>query len=76
MKPEYPPLKAFESNSDLKRFFKENNGQTSVEVILLIGAVLVLTIISGTYIYRINSSINKQFNETMTKSRDFMLGNI
>ena len=76
MKIEYPLLESFESSYALRRFFREDNGQTSVEVILLIGAVLVLTIISGTYIYRINSSINNQFNETMTKSRDFMLGNI
>ena len=76
MKTEYPLLESFESSQALRRFFRENNGQTSVEVILLIGAVLVLTIISGTYIYSINSSINNQFNETMTKSRDFMLGNI
>lgn len=76
MKKEYFPLESFESSFYLRRFFRENNGQTSVEVILLIGAVLVLTIISGTYVYRINSSINIQFNETMTKSRDFMLGNI
>ncbi|MDO5828391.1 MAG: class III signal peptide-containing protein [Methanobrevibacter sp.] len=76
MKTEYLLLESFESSYALKRFFRENNGQTSVEVILLIGAVLVLTIISGTYVYRINSSINIQFNETMTKSRDFMLGNI
>ena len=71
---EYPILES--SEYTLRRFFRENNGQTSVEVILLIGAVLVLTIISGTYIHSINSSINNQFNETMTKSRDFMLGNI
>ena len=76
MKIEYPLLESFESSYALRRFFREDNGQTSVEVILLIGAVLVLTIISGTYVYRINSSINIQFNETMTKSRDFMLGNI
>ena len=76
MKKEYFPLKSFESSYALKRFFRENNGQPSVEVSLLIGAVLVLKIISRTYVYRINSSINIQFNETMTKSRDFMLGNI
>ncbi len=74
MKTEYPILES--SEYTLRSFFRENNGQTSVEVILLIGAVLVLTIISGTYIHSINSSINNQFNETMTKSRDFMLGNI
>ena len=76
MKIEYPLLESFESSYALRRFFREDNGQTSVEVILLIGAVLVLTIISGTYIYRINSSINNQFNETITKYRDFMLGKI
>lgn len=63
-------------NTGSGRLFKEENAQTSVEVILLIGAVLVLTIISGTYIYRINSGINDQFNKTMTKARDFMLGSI
>ena len=36
MKTEYPLLES--SEYTLRRFFRENNGQTSVEVILLIGA--------------------------------------
>ena len=55
---------------DLKR---DNIGQTSVEVILLIGSILVIAIICGTYIYRINSQINDSFNQTLDKGRLYLL---
>ena len=43
----------------LEHLKDDNNGQTSVEVILLIGSILVIAIICGTYIYRINLEINE-----------------
>lgn len=58
---------------DLKR---DNIGQTSVEVILLIGSILVIAIICGTYIYRINSQINDSFNQTLDKGRLYLLNKL
>lgn len=54
----------------------DNRGQTSVEVILLIGSILVISIICGTYIYKINSEINDSFNQTLDKGRLFLLNKL
>lgn len=54
----------------------DNRGQTSVEVILLIGSVLVISIICGTYIYKINLEINDIFNQTLSKGRLFLLNKL
>ena len=54
----------------------DNRGQTSVEVILLIGSILVISIICGTYIYKINSQINDSFNQTLDKGRLFLLNKL
>lgn len=54
----------------------DNVGQTSVEVILLIGSILVITIICGTYIYRINSQVNDSFNQTLGKGRLYLLNKL
>lgn len=55
---------------------KEETGQASVELILLIGSILVITIICGTYVFNVNSKINSQFNQTMTKARLFLLNKV
>ena len=62
--------------NELKSLKEIKTGQTSVEVILLIGSILVITIISGTYVLDINSRINNQFNQTMDKARIFLLNRI
>ncbi len=54
----------------------DNRGQTSVEVILLIGSILVISIICGTYIYKINLEINDIFNQTLSKGRVFLLNKL
>lgn len=54
----------------------DNKGQTSVEVILLIGSILVISIICGTYIYKINLEINDIFNQTLSKGRLFLLNKL
>ena len=58
---------------DLKR---DKIAQTSVEVILLIGSILVIAIICGTYIYRINLEINDSFNQTLDKGRLYLLNKL
>ena len=57
---------------ELKYLKLDNRGQTSVEVILLIGSILVISIICGTYIYKINLEINDLFNQTLSKGRLFL----
>ena len=54
----------------------DNKGQTSVEVILLIGSILVISIICGTYIYKINLEINDLFNQTLSKGRLFLFNKL
>ena len=39
---------------EINTLINDESGQTSVEVILLIGSILVISIICGTYIYKIN----------------------
>lgn len=54
----------------------DNRGQTSVEVILLIGSILVISIICGTYIYKANLKINDMFNQTLAKGRLFLFNKL
>ena len=61
---------------ELKYLKSDNKGQTSVEVILLIGSILVISIICGTYIYKINLEINDLFNQTLSKGRVFLLNKL
>ena len=60
----------------LKILKADDRGQTSVEVILLIGSILVISIICGTYIYKINSEINDLFNHTLVKGRLYLLNKL
>ncbi len=61
---------------ELEYLKMDNRGQTSVEVILLIGSILVISIICGTYIYKINLEINDLFNQTLSKGRLFLLNKL
>ena len=61
---------------EIKNLKNDEEGQTSVEVILLIGSILVISIICGTYIYKINLEINNLYNETLTKGRLYLLNKI
>ncbi|MCI5737837.1 MAG: class III signal peptide-containing protein [Methanobrevibacter ruminantium] len=54
----------------------DNRGQTSVEVILLLGSILMISIICGTYIYKINLEINDLFNQTLSKGRLFLFNKL
>ena len=61
---------------ELENLKSDNRGQTSVEVILLIGSILVISIICGTYIYKINLEINDLSNQTLSKGRLFLLNKL
>ena len=54
----------------------DENGQTSVEVILLIGSILVISIICGTYIYKINLEIKNLYNQTLDKGRLYLFNKL
>ncbi|AMK14979.1 class III signal peptide-containing protein [Methanobrevibacter olleyae] len=60
----------------LKVLKDDKKGQTSVEVILLIGSILVISIICGTYIYKINLEINDLFNQTLVKGREYLFNKL
>ncbi|MDD6048116.1 MAG: class III signal peptide-containing protein [Methanobrevibacter ruminantium] len=60
----------------LKHLKLDNRGQTSVEVILLLGSILMISIICGTYIYKINLEINDLFNQTLSKGRLFLFNKL
>ena len=62
--------------NELEYLKLDNRGQTSVEVILLIGSILVISIICGTYIYKINLEINDLFNQTLAKGRLFLFNKL
>ncbi len=60
----------------LKYLKDDENGQTSVEVILLIGSILVISIICGSYIYKINLEINTLYNQTLDKGRMYLFNKL
>ena len=60
----------------LKYLKDDENGQTSVEVILLIGSILVISIICGSYIYKINLEINNLYNQTLDKGRMYLFNKL
>ena len=60
----------------LKVILNDERAQTSVEVILLIGSILVISIICGTYIYKINREINDLYNQTLVKARSHLFNKL
>jgi len=55
------------------KLFKEEIGQGSVEMILLIGALLVIVIVVGNYIFNISESINNSLKILIDKGRNSIL---
>lgn len=55
------------------KLFKEENGQGSAEMILLIGALLVIVIVVGNYIFNITESINDSLKSLIEKGRNSTL---
>ncbi|MCC7562049.1 MAG: class III signal peptide-containing protein [Methanobrevibacter arboriphilus] len=53
--------------------YKEEEGQGSVEIILLIGLILVIVILTGNYIFNISNSINNSLKQLIEKGRDEIL---
>lgn len=63
-------------SQELKSINNDKKAQTSVEMILLIGAILTISLITGTYIYKINSKINSEFSEIIEKGRNSLINKI
>ncbi|OQD59120.1 hypothetical protein MBBAR_6c02310 [Methanobrevibacter arboriphilus JCM 13429 = DSM 1125] len=53
--------------------YKEEEGQGSVEIILLIGLILIIVILTGNYIFNISNSINNSLKQLIEKGRDEIL---
>jgi Flp pilus assembly pilin Flp len=57
----------------LKNLLKEENGQTSAEMILLMGIILVIVIIAGNFIFNISENINNSLKDLLEKERNSIL---
>jgi len=55
------------------KLFKEENGQGSAEMILLIGVLLVIVIVVGNHIFNISESINDSLKGLIEKGRNSIL---
>lgn len=55
------------------KILKEEKGQGSTEMILLIGAILIIVLVVGNYIFNITESTNKSLKSLIEKGRDSIL---
>ncbi|WP_409200758.1 class III signal peptide-containing protein [Methanobrevibacter sp. DSM 116169] len=60
----------------MNSILNENSGQTSAELILLIGGIIVIVIIVGSYGVNILDSINKSLKSLLESEKEFILNNI
>lgn len=54
----------------------DEKGQSSAEMILLIGGILVIIILIGSYITNITNSTQNNLKEVLIKERNFILNKI
>jgi len=55
---------------------REESGQGSAEMILLMGVILVIVIIAGNYIFNISESINDSLKSLLEKGRESILNKL
>ncbi|MEA4956739.1 MAG: class III signal peptide-containing protein [Methanobrevibacter sp.] len=55
------------------KIYIEEEGQGSVEIILLIGSVLVIVILAGSYVLNISNSINNNLKTLIEGVKDNIL---
>lgn len=55
------------------KILKEEEGQGSTEMILLIGAIMIIVIVVGNYIFNITESINKGLKNLIEEGRESIL---
>jgi len=61
---------------NIKLLKEEEEGQGSAEMILLIGAILIIVIVVGNYIFSISENINNSLKTLLEKGRDTLLNKI
>ncbi|MCR5026274.1 MAG: hypothetical protein K6A34_02350 [Methanobrevibacter sp.] len=54
----------------------DNKGQSSAELILIIGGLLVIILFVGSYISNITNTTQKSFKSLLTQERDFLINKI
>ncbi len=60
----------------LSNIIRNKKAQTSAEMILLIGSILTISLLIGSYIYNINNSIKTEFNQIIEKGRNYLINKI
>ncbi|MCC7553493.1 MAG: class III signal peptide-containing protein [Methanobacteriaceae archaeon] len=58
------------------KIIKERSGQSSAEFILLIGGVIVIVLLIGTYISDINKSISNELKKLLETQKEYLLNKV
>lgn len=58
------------------KILRENNSQISAELILLLGSTIIIVIIVGEMVFRINEDINSSFKRLIETGRNSSLNNL
>jgi Flp pilus assembly pilin Flp len=59
-----------------KKFLKDESGQTSAELMLLIGTILVIVLLVGVYVINILNSVNDGLKGLVVDGRDFLINKL
>ena len=54
----------------------DNQGQSSAELILIMGGLLVIILFVGSYISNITNTTERNFKTLITQERDFLINKI
>ncbi|MBR0270579.1 MAG: class III signal peptide-containing protein [Methanobrevibacter sp.] len=54
----------------------DNKGQSSAEVILILGGLLAIVLFVASYITNITTTTNNSFKELITQEKDFLINKI
>ena len=54
----------------------DNKGQSSAELILIIGGLLVIILFVGSYISNMTDTTQKSFKNLLTQERDYLINKI
>ena len=54
----------------------DNKGQSSAELILIMGGLLVIILFVGSYISNITNTTERNFKTLITQERDFLINKI
>jgi uncharacterized protein (UPF0333 family) len=58
----------------LNQLLIEERAQISAEMILLLGAILIIVIVAGSYIFGISKSIGDNISDVVNTARDSTIG--